>query len=78
MKFYRYEAVQYASMDMDGEYYSPSTPNPKLEVREFDLVSETPNGWINWWEAEWNTVKNKKSARQLVKKIIKNTLNCNI
>jgi hypothetical protein len=31
-------------------------------------------GWINWWEAEWHTVKNKKSARQLAKKIIKNSL----
>jgi hypothetical protein len=32
-------------------------------------------GWVNWWEAELNSVKNKKSARQLVKKIIKNSLN---
>ena len=47
MKFYRYEARQYVSIDTDGEYYSSSIPNPKLEVREFDLVKETPKGyWI--------------------------------
>jgi hypothetical protein len=27
-------------------------------------------GWVNWWEVEWNTVKSKKSARQMGKKII--------
>jgi hypothetical protein len=47
MKFYRYEAVEYASTDMNGEYVSPLYPNPKLEVRDYDLIKETPKGyWI--------------------------------
>jgi hypothetical protein len=28
-------------------------------------------GWINWWEVEINTVKNKKSARQKIKNKLK-------
>jgi hypothetical protein len=24
-------------------------------------------GWVNWWEAELNTVKSKKTARQKIK-----------
>lgn len=48
MKFYRYETVQYAVMDYDGEYVSPSYPNPKLELKEYDLIKETPKGyWIS-------------------------------
>jgi hypothetical protein len=49
MKFYRYEAVQYATTDMDGEYVSSPFPNPKLELRDYDLISETPKGyWIGY------------------------------
>lgn len=49
MKFYRYEAVEYATTDMDGEYVSSPYPNPKLEVRTYDLIKETPKGyWIGY------------------------------
>lgn len=48
MKFYRYEAVQYASLDYDGDYVSPRIPSPRIELREFDLVKETLKGyWID-------------------------------
>jgi hypothetical protein len=49
MKFYRYEAVQYAVMDESGEYTNSHFPNPKLEIREYDLLKETPKGyWIGY------------------------------
>jgi len=49
MKFYRYEAVSYASMDHDGEYVMPRYPNVKLELREYELHKETPKGyWIGY------------------------------
>jgi len=48
-EFYRYEAVQYAEMDYDGEYVSPSFPNPKIELRTYNLHKETPKGyWIGY------------------------------
>ena len=28
-------------------------------------------GYVNWWEVEWHTVKNKKSARQKIKNKLK-------
>jgi hypothetical protein len=31
-------------------------------------------GWINWWEAEWNKIKSKKTARQKAKTEINNQL----
>jgi len=49
MKFYRYEIVEYAVMDSEGEYVPASVPNPKLELREFNLQKETPKGyWIGY------------------------------
>jgi len=49
MKFYRYEAVSYASMDHDGEYYSPRIPNVNIVLSEFNLHRETPKGyWIGY------------------------------
>ena len=49
MKFYRYEIVEYAVMDMNGEYTNPVFPNPCLELREYDLISETPKGyWVGY------------------------------
>ena len=49
MQFYRYEAVQYATTDHDGEYMSPLFPNPKVELRTFNLHKETPKGyWIGY------------------------------
>lgn len=49
MKFYRYEQVEYAEQDYEGEYCAPSYPNPKLELREFSLYKETEKGyWIGY------------------------------
>lgn len=45
MKFYRYEAVSYASLDHDGEYVRPSYPNVKIVLTEFSLHKETPKGY---------------------------------
>lgn len=44
----------------------------KLKINLKD--NHPKKGWVNWWEVEWNTVKNKKSARQKVKKILKKLL----
>lgn len=47
--FYRYEAVQYASLGVDGEYESPEIPNPKVELRTYNLFKETTKGyWIGY------------------------------
>ena len=47
--FYRYEAIQYASLGIDGEYESPKIPNPKVELRTYNLYKETPKGyWIGY------------------------------
>jgi hypothetical protein len=49
MNFYRYETVEYASIGWDGEYTRSKYPNPKLELRTFDLISETLKGyWIGY------------------------------
>jgi hypothetical protein len=50
MKFYRYEAIEYAQMDSDtGEYIDRVFPNPQLHVNEYDLLKETPKGyWIGY------------------------------
>ena len=49
MKFYRYVAVEYASLGVDGDYESSKFPNPKLELRDYDLIKETPKGyWIGY------------------------------
>jgi len=49
MKFYRYETVEYAVHDIDGELVSSPFPNPKLELRKYDLIKETPKGyWIGF------------------------------
>ena len=49
MKFYRYELIQYASIDHDGEYISSPVPNPTLNLIELNLLKETPMGyWIGY------------------------------
>jgi hypothetical protein len=69
MKFYRYEAVQYATMGDDGEYTSSSLPNPKLEVREYDLLKETPKGyWIGYGSLGYNRYNWKKWVSKTSKK----------
>lgn len=48
-KFYRYEGIQYASKDHNGEYISSSIPNPKLNLIELNLFKETDKGyWIGY------------------------------
>lgn len=48
-KFYRYEAVQYASIGIDDEYRASTIPNPKLECYEYNLFKETEKGyWIGY------------------------------
>lgn len=47
MTFYRYEAIQYAEHDIDGELVSPKIPNPTIELKEYDMLKETLKGyWI--------------------------------
>jgi hypothetical protein len=47
--FYRYEAVEYASLASDGDYTTNSFPNPQLELRVYNLHKETPKGyWIGY------------------------------
>lgn len=49
MIFYRYEAVQYANIDHDGEYVRPYYPNPTIELRKYNLHKETLKGyWIGY------------------------------
>lgn len=50
MKFYRFQAVQYAQLDSNtGEYASSPFPNPQLELNEYNLLKETPCGyWIGY------------------------------
>lgn len=48
-KFYRYETVEYAVLDMDGDFTRPNIPNPKLELIVYNLFKETPKGyWIGY------------------------------
>jgi hypothetical protein len=48
-KFFRYEWKEYAEHDCDGELCAPSFPNPKLELRTYDLIRETKKGyWIGY------------------------------
>lgn len=55
MKFYRYEAREYAVLDYDGEYVTSSIPNPRLEVQEYELVKETPKGyWIGLYVKQYD------------------------
>lgn len=49
MNFYRYESVEYATVDFDGEYISSPIPNPKVELKVFSLFKETKKGyWIGY------------------------------
>ncbi len=64
MKFYRYEAVQYASLDMNGEFYSSSIPNPQLNLIELNLFKETAKGY---WIGYGNSSGLKSGARWVSK-----------
>ncbi len=48
IKFYRYEAVNYASIDEFGDF-TTGFPNPTIELRTLNLHRETPKGyWIGY------------------------------
>jgi hypothetical protein len=70
MKFYRYEAVQYAVIDgYTGEYTDSHFPNPKLEIREYDLLKETSKGyWIGYGSLGYNRYNWKKWVSKTSKK----------
>jgi hypothetical protein len=69
MKFYRYEAVQYAVIGDDGEYTSSSIPNPKLELRTYNLFKETPKGyWIGYGNTNYGHFYWKKWVSKTTKK----------
>ena len=63
-QFFRYEWQEYASHDYDGELISPLFPNPKLELRTYDLIKETEKGyWIGYKGfsfKKWIPKKSKK------------------
>jgi hypothetical protein len=56
--------VEYAVHDIDGELTSPSIPDPKLELRDFSLIKETPKGyWIGFKDIgsyKWISKTSKK------------------
>lgn len=64
MKFYRYEAIEFAQMDSDtGEYIDRVFPNPQLQVNEYDLLKETPKGyWIGYGSLNEALRNNKKGV----------------
>lgn len=51
MEFYRYEAEQYAVIDHNGDFTSPSICSPHLALRTFPLIKETPKGY--WVGRDW-------------------------
>lgn len=56
-KFYRYESVQYATLNRDGDFVAPKFPDPHIELREFNLHKETPKGyWIGYGSVLPNTL----------------------
>ena len=63
-QFFRYEWQEYAEHDYDGELCAPSFPNPKLELRTYDLIKETEKGyWIGYKGfsfKKWIPKKSKK------------------
>jgi hypothetical protein len=69
MNFYRYEVVEYAVMDSEGEYVDSHFPNPKLEIREYNLLRETPKGyWIGYGSLGYNKYEWKKWVSKTSKK----------
>lgn len=58
MKFYRYDIVNYAVHDADGELVSPTYPNPKLELSVYTLHKETPKGyWIGYGDTILGSIR---------------------
>ena len=49
MKFYRYNIINYASLDSTGDFISPKIPDPRVVLSIFSLFKETPKGyWIGY------------------------------
>ena len=47
--FYRYDAISYASMDAESEFYAPVSPDIKVVLTTYSLWKETPQGyWIGY------------------------------
>jgi hypothetical protein len=56
-------------MDSEGEYVDSHFPNPKLEVREYNLLRETPKGyWIGYGNFGYNKYEWKKWVSKTSKK----------
>jgi hypothetical protein len=69
MKFYRYEVVEYAVMDSEGEYVDSHFPNPKLEIREYNLLRETLKGyWVGYGNLGYDRYSWKKWVSKTSKK----------
>lgn len=63
-QFFRYEWKEYVGHDCGGELYDLSFPNPKLELRTYDLIKETEKGY-------WIGYKNFSSWKKWIPKISK-------
>ena len=65
VQFYRYECQEYASHDYNGELIASPHPNPKLELRTYDLLKETEKGyWIGYQGFSLKKWIPKKSKRR--------------
>ena len=75
MKFYRYEAIEYAQMNSEtGEYIDRVFPNPHLQINEYDLLKETPKGyWIGYESLNKNLAVSSKIDRYTWKKWVSKT-----
>ena len=69
MNFYRYEIIEYAVTGADGEYVDSHFPNPKVEVREYELLRETPKGyWVGYGSFGYSQYSWKKWVSKTTKK----------
>jgi len=65
MEFFRYEWVQYASVDYDGDYVVSSFPDPKLVLRRYELIKETEKGyWIGYKSINYKKWIPKESRKR--------------
>jgi hypothetical protein len=70
MKFYRYEAVEYsAGVDQFDEPIRKLFPDPKIELRTFNLHKETPKGyWIGYGHPDNGLQSHSKWVSKTAKK----------
>lgn len=58
INFYRYEYVEHASLDFDGDFVCSNIPNPILKLKTYNLWKETPKGyWIGYGSLEDGKLK---------------------